>query len=410
VDVGGILFVCAALLVVFNRSTDLWRWRDKAVISISLAGMVLFRRWYLIWVVGFVISLLLQSGWNFVVGKSHRISEFIFSVWNTVLVCFFTILLLWLSGGNELLQRLMANYVQRYAAYHAIHSLNGLLFEFLLFFGPLQTIFLFLGLVVFFIAPVLRSKRIFWFGLLIVPYVLFHRIQDMGHHHVYLIFPSIALSILIGLSYILSFRAFKLWVYIVVMSLFIGNFLLVFVPLPQRISRLLPTLWIYSSPPVIRKDFRSIEMLIRDLYGMSLTQPGQIYTLSSSDTFNSDILSYGCTLFGYDPTFCSNVIYVSGIDTSEGFPNKFFSSSYVVVATPVQYHLKPMNQRLLATLVEEMERNDTIGKYFVKISGSYVLDQGVEVYVYQKIASIPEKEKMRLIRIFKNYYPNYKVN
>ena len=73
------------------------------------------------------------------------------------------------------------------------------------------------------------------------------------------------------------------------------------------------------------------------------------------------------------------------IDSRDGNPTTaLLQAQYVVVATPVQYHLPPDEQHIVRTAVEEFTEGRPLARDFELLPDSYTLADGARVRVYRR--------------------------
>jgi hypothetical protein len=155
------------------------------------------------------------------------------------------------------------------------------------------------------------------------------------------------------------------------------------------------TYWLAAFHPPLRwSDYDEIVRLVRDLRRVA-THADPIYVAASGalrsstvrsadlmldDPFrpgvNADDLTWGSRLY---------VPHTPHIDSRDGNPTgDLLRAKYVVVATPVQYHLSPDEQRIVRTAVEEFTESRPLASDFELVPGTYTLADGARVRVYRR--------------------------
>lgn len=150
--------------------------------------------------------------------------------------------------------------------------------------------------------------------------------------------------------------------------------------------------------PVVRNDLEEIEKLYSYLTD-HLTSTDYVYTLSSSDTFNDDLL-YNLHL-PEKPKF--NLSGVKHVDKRDGFPDYFYDASYVIVCDPIQTHLNG-GQEVISYLAETILNGKTTNLHLVK---TYNLDGGVKLKLYHKESAYSTNVLTETKNYFKTKYNNY---
>ena len=147
-------------------------------------------------------------------------------------------------------------------------------------------------------------------------------------------------------------------------------------------------------PPLRWTEYDEIVRLVRDLRRVA-TRDDPIYVaasgrlrssaLRSADLMLDDPFRPGVT--ASDLTWGSrlDVPHTPHIDSRDGNPtNLLLRAKYVVVATPVQYHLAPEEQRIVRTAVEELTEDRPMARDFEALPGTYALAGGARVQVYRR--------------------------
>jgi hypothetical protein len=155
------------------------------------------------------------------------------------------------------------------------------------------------------------------------------------------------------------------------------------------------TRWLaVSKPPLRWPDYDEIVRLVRDLRHVA-GRADPIYVAASGDLRSSSVRSADLML---DDPFRPGVkagdivsgsrLYVPHtphIDSRDGNPTTaLLQAKYVVVATPVQYHLSPDEQHIVRTAVEEFTEGRPLARDFELLPGSYTLADGARVRVYRR--------------------------
>jgi len=151
--------------------------------------------------------------------------------------------------------------------------------------------------------------------------------------------------------------------------------------------------------PTQRQDLNSLNTLSQDLSNL-MSFKDYVYTLSSSDAFNDDILR-NLNLPNYPEYNISGVMHV---DKRDGFPSYFFDATYIIVANPVQTHLSEGGQDVIVYLANQILAGKTTN---LKLINTYQLDNGVSLNLYHKESKYSDNFLKETKQYFQNKYPNY---
>jgi hypothetical protein len=163
------------------------------------------------------------------------------------------------------------------------------------------------------------------------------------------------------------------------------------IPAPLRGSRWLAP----SMPPPRWTDYDEMLRLVRDLRGIAgRSEP--IYVAASgrlrssavrqADIMLNDPLRPGATAGAMRMGNQLNVPKSPQVDSRDDNPTGLLvRAAYVVVATPIQYHMDPGQQRLIRAAVEAFTHNWEISADFTPLPETYVFADDVRVRVYRRV-------------------------
>lgn len=227
---------------------------------------------------------------------------------------------------------------------------------------------------------------------------MFYRIQSMGNHHYYLVIIPIMVFGCVG---VISLKKNKM-ICGICLSMVVGNFVLANVDmrLPVNIE------WIASDQkmlPKVREDIPVLEEITNKLNKYS-KEGKSSYVLASSTTINDDLLR---KIYMPDKLLSIGNMYVSShVDLRDGFQKDFLKADIVVVANPIQYHLREDSQRVIGLLAEEFIEQKGIYHNYQHLE-DYVLDDNVTVSLYERISDYSEEDLIYLQDLFDKYYKEY---
>jgi hypothetical protein len=158
-------------------------------------------------------------------------------------------------------------------------------------------------------------------------------------------------------------------------------------------------------PPLIRHDLPEIRRLLAALEDYDSRTGGTVYVLASSQVINSSQLSDANQSLGTNYKVTGRIVRSAEIDKRDGFPARLLNAEYVLVAVPVQYHLRPEDQRVIGIPAQALLMRRNIGKAFDRLQESFVLDDGVKVYIFRKVRPITQEELSDLERECERVYP-----
>ncbi|MBM9400323.1 hypothetical protein JUN65_01785 [Gluconacetobacter azotocaptans] len=129
----------------------------------------------------------------------------------------------------------------------------------------------------------------------------------------------------------------------------------------------------------------------------------RILVLSSNDILSDDLVS---TLT--HGRIDSHLVYASQVDLRDRLRLTEFMARYVVVADPIQIHLHPEGQRVIAIPAQEILSGRGIGAAYRRTDMAFHLSNNVTATIFEKIRPFTPDEAERFIKEFVDFYPDWK--
>jgi hypothetical protein len=144
------------------------------------------------------------------------------------------------------------------------------------------------------------------------------------------------------------------------------------------------------------------------LEGLLADPDERLYVLSSSKILNYSILNNAHLVLGRDRKRENQFLRTYDVDKRDGFPSHFFTAKYVVIADPVQYTLKPEDQRIIGVPAKAILNRENIGTAYRKLPYEFALDNNVNVYIFERVRPFKKNNIESLLDIFRKHYPDRK--
>jgi hypothetical protein len=404
-DVGGLIFVSSILFFYFHQRPQTLETGKLIVCGVLLAFLLLFRRWYGFWVLSFILLLPLDAAFEL---WSQRRFDFE-ACWKAYRPAILIVLSfgIFLTGiAWPLIVRMIATpYRDIYSAYRGNAGLLEASRDAGRFYlGTFICSAFAIAVIVLASSRNLRRICLFLFGQLILIAVLFERVQAFGWQHLYLVIPAIVILLSLALVMIAKMT---MWL-IVPMYSFVSimAFLLVFSayrgPLSHFSQAIASTGRCY---PLIRHDLPEIRRLLAVLQDYDSRTGGSVYVLASSPVINSSLLWDANQSLGTNYEVTGRIVRSAEIDKRDGFPMRLLEAEYVLVAVPIQYHLRPEDQRVIGIPAQALLMRINIGNAFDRLPESFTLGDRVKVYIFRKTRPISPGELHGLESECERVYP-----
>jgi len=411
-DVAGVVVIYVIFLLVVIRPFEEQKMASLVLLGVLLAFLIMLRRWYAYWVVSFFVAIAAQRLLALFPRHHFRIRNYLPAARNLIIAGMISSGFFLLAATPIAKRMITTDYADIYSAYKMtdaiIPFLKDLSFHLGLFTSSLFAAALAFGIV----QRRSRDLSVFLLFHLVCVVFLFSRVQSFSVQHYYLIIPSMVLSISVLAVSVSSYlhkvaaRSIVLAGYIAALAL---QFWLVFVPQSSgRIDGIAPIFSRDRHYPMVRNDLGEIRKLLDALETNSHGGEDGVYVIASSTIFSDDILRNACRAFDYPQLFCNRILGSSHVDKRDGFPKNFLSAGYVVVAEPVQYHLRPEDQRVIGILAEQMHLKSGIGSSFDALNYEFLLDNNVNVHIYKKMKPFDSDALQQLEYLYVTYYPDKK--
>jgi len=404
-DVVGVLIIAIIILITFEKPLERQSTLRLVAVGFLLALAVMMRRWYAYWVVSFLLALTLERLiYNF---REHgfKIKNYLPFAGKVFLIGTVSLLLFFSIATPIAKRMLVTNYADIYSAFKTYDSVTSMLMN---YFGPTYMFFFALGTVQSLLNKKTQYISFFFLIQFITVVLLFARVQNFDRQHIYLIIPALVFFVSLSISDII--RRLRTALYKTVLLLcFIGilglNFSYGLIPeAPVYLKRLEPLFTRIRYYPVVRNDLNEMTALLNVVKDLCKTQNDSVYVLSSSTILNDDMLRTACLLGNQG--MCRNILGASHVDKRDGFPKQFLDAKYIILADPIQYHLRPEDQRVVGVLAARVGDPNSIGSSYEKLPYEFRLDNNVKVCIYEKKKPFKCGDLDNLSQMFLTYYPD----
>lgn len=386
----GYLDVIVVVPIVFTLTLTLKIFKENANVSdYLLIGAMLFigpllRRWTLYFSVAYLISLFLVFLTKFFAHPKNYKKYLSGLIWmsNVILILIYVF-------KPEFIYGVDMGFIGSLLAYKDPMNVFQKEWEQILGFGFYYFIPLIFGMGVLLYDFRKSFYELFLLSTMLMTYLLFTNMQDMGDNQAYLVLPMLMFFSIVGVykifkliknsrlkpCYLLGLFSFQILVY-----------LFVFIPHNQflKIRYIFPDTTYY---PLVRSDIGEIDRLIQVISSVR-NKDEKVYVLASSWILNDSVIENRVNELGLDD-FAKNVMFTTDVDKRDGFPEYFFDAKYIITSAFVEVHLYQDEQKNLYILHKFIENHP---EYYVKIGECFELENGVCGEIYQLQKNVPKEE------------------
>jgi hypothetical protein len=239
-------------------------------------------------------------------------------------------------------------------------------------------------------------------GLQVVfSFVLFARVQDFDIHHYYLLLVPLALLTARAVIVLVPLvRAWRSWLAgAAVCGLLLADLIGVLTSagqsFPPGAALILPS---GRVEPLVRTDFETVGELGQFVDGLVAGDaPHTMYVVASSSLMNRDTVVSALPAKDQYKLARDRILWTHDVDGRDTFPADVWpTASFVLLATPTQYHLGPQNQYLIGVLAQELGPGGHLSRFYQQLPEQFELQDSVHVTILQRTGVIPSEEIARV--------------
>jgi hypothetical protein len=136
--------------------------------------------------------------------------------------------------------------------------------------------------------------------------------------------------------------------------------------------------------PLIRWDYDEVARLVDFLRGISNAYQG-VYVIASSHTINADLVRHAEQVLHGRRDRQLDVLPVPTVDSRDYYPlNALLEAEHVVLVRPLQTHLRPEEQKVLAVVYDLFASGGEIARDFTARPERFELEDGALVTVFSR--------------------------
>lgn len=244
---------------------------------------------------------------------------------------------------------------------------------------------------------------------LLLCFVLFTRVQSHGQQHLLLYLPALCFALAGGLEAMPERKPVQAAAWVLALAALVSSFLPRVQPDSIQEVDTLSALPTFTYAPPQRTDVAQLVALRSYVDSLSAREQKSAAIIASSFVFNSSIYDYTYRSMGIPEPDApqTRIIYFSSVDKRDGFSWNVLTADYLVVADPVQTHLGEENQHLVTVLAQPVLAGTGIGTAYERLDISFALEDGVTVYIYERVRDVTAEECQAISDTLTALYPDY---
>lgn len=404
VDVVGLVLMMLHLHLTLDNDLQRFEIKTCAQLAVLSLCLLLSRRWYAFWIVGFYFSFGVSFLFRCVKDRKLHWKRAGALFANLSLIAGSCLIWLAVVTPATITMFLGNQYSEAYAAYKTRTDLGDLIYI-CRDFGWLLAAAAAVGMIGLLSQKNLREIGAKWIAIFVVSFILFQRVQSAGVHHRYLFIPIFLLGICSAI--VLSGKAFPrprrqaIFVGALVCA-YLFNFAVAYAPAAHGLVSSKNAFFTQvREKPQTRNDVQTIQRVVREINSTTSAHNTKAYVVGDSDVSSQEVLKRALLPAALDAT--PNMLDGSIIDLRDGFPSSAFLADQVLVGEPIQTK-RDSGREVIARLYDLFEKNPETANYYT-LSQSYPLD-GCELKVYHRVRPMTKAYIDLLKDDLKEAYPD----
>lgn len=373
----GIVFALAIIILTIDFRFEKNDYLLYISLFISTACLVVTRRWYLYFIVGYYVIYSLNVLINSIsLMRSGNKKQGLNQIRNILVFGIISLVLVVLLFYKMIIHIISFNYADRYAFY----NYGGISIELSAQFAVLGV----MGIIILFgmIYSVVKKSGLSYVVSSILGWsitiLLFTRIQNLGFHHHLMLVPYYIILILVGIASVLKIKKEKLYrtalvvcVAVIALQPFFSF---------SRCSVYYTKIYSVLTAPQADKD----KVLEVSEWVENNCGDEKVYMIPHSIKYNPDLFK---NVKLPDKSLYDNIEFGFDVFGTHKFPVEIFESKYVITADPFP---NSGNEKGLSNKLNDIFLQIRDEKY--KLLESFDMGDGVTFYAYERVVPVDEEE------------------
>ena len=373
--------------------------REQIKRDIYISGMLLctllFRRYFVFYVEGFMTALVCLSIYDVV--KSKKYSLLKNAVLNIIVIGLFALLIMTVFFAPMLYRIMKTNYAAIYVTWDA--PLPQKILGVVGTYGYFTLIFAALGVILPLITGKMRRYSIFCVIALFATMGTFFHVQGMGFHHILILAPQLFILSCIGMISLCEILR-KKFIPVLLILILSAGFANAYFPTVRPTLAPFAKFFSQVHNPLIRNDIPELNALCDYLNSMTKDTDKWICIVSGNG-IAADLMEALKKPYELNPVH--NLYRFWGVDLRDGFPIELLTANIIVITDPIasgQENVKFPSEQL-------MSADSVMGRHFTKNERIFTIDNGVKVLIFEKQSDFTQEDLQYIADHFTKIYPNY---
>ncbi len=407
---GGVALGIVILAVYLADEVDRRSVRALLLLGFLTALLALFRRWYALWSIAFLVVVAVDSVWWAVRERAFDRRGLLAAARAPVIVGLTAAATLLVLAGPVTIARLGPGYGEEFVAYTHHGGLVGRLAAVVREFGLLPLGLLAAAAVLLARRPGRRRTAVLLPLHAVLTWLLMVRVQDHSPHHWYLYLAAALLLAGIGGVALLDrtggpvaqagFATAALIVGLVVSA---AVYLPGLQPIADAAGPILPR---NRVRPAQRSDLDEVRRLLRFLDDRTAARPMGVYVLGNTGTLSEQTLAFANRSLGTDFHSPELILRAAHVDRRDGFPRELLVAGLVLAAEPPQLAMRPEDQQVILLPSESFAEGTGIARAFTRLPEQFLLERRVRVSVFERVRRNTRAEVEELGSRLRECYPD----
>ena len=375
VDIIGIVWIGILLNLTLEWKCEMLTVKMDLLLAVISVLLLLSRRWYAFYIVGFYLSFGVRVIINTVELKKLCWNKIVCTGINLLLIAGCSCLLIAVCNRDVFGTFFAGNYTEAYTAYRTQTTFE----DFKNGFQELGYLFCMIAMVGFWKLSSARERMNVIVQVFVPPFaacILFGRVASMGIHHMYLLIPHLVILEGIGIYEVVNLVRRKKLICIITLIVITMNAIVSFFPILTAIKG--------NIGSNIRKypEKMEYEQMIRDAASDLSELKGTVYICGEGEDFSMELFNR-CLLPEVESAV-PNMFVSSIVDLRDGFPSQAFMADYIVVREPYKTGFSDI-QQVTYQISEMLLHSESVSDYY-QVYKKYNLGSGGDCFkVYKKI-------------------------